>query len=207
MIAKDIRMSMEKSCCSEILEPLPGQELTDNGEYFSKPVRVGKATYGGHILLCGKRDSTFPYHCMVGPDWPLMVFVYFLIIVIDTVVLTVISALGVPVFVIGLVGFISLLLVYSKLACSDPGIVYKTDETHNEVIGMTSQNNFNVSSSNERLQTYLNTASHHSSHSQAKSELIPCGTCEISRPVTAKHCLYCGVCIDELDHHCPCKYS
>ena len=25
------------------------------------------------------------------------------------------------------------------------------------------------------------------------------------RPVTAQHCYECGVCIHDLDHHCPCK--
>ena len=33
--------------------------------------------------------------------------------------------------------------------------------------------------------------------------LISCGVCEMKRPVTASHCYDCGVCVDELDHHCP----
>ena len=33
--------------------------------------------------------------------------------------------------------------------------------------------------------------------------LIQCGQCSIDRPVTAAHCYECGVCVDELDHHCP----
>lgn len=39
----------------------------------------------------------------------------------------------------------------------------------------------------------------------AYSDRIECGQCELQRPYTARHCHYCGVCIDELDHHCPCK--
>ena len=41
--------------------------LIDDGRsigFFEQPVRVG-----GSILLCGQRDSHFPYQCMVGPDW------------------------------------------------------------------------------------------------------------------------------------------
>ena len=33
--------------------------------------------------------------------------------------------------------------------------------------------------------------------------VMQCGQCSIDRPVTAAHCYECGVCVDELDHHCP----
>jgi DHHC palmitoyltransferase len=32
-----------------------------------------------------------------------------------------------------------------------------------------------------------------------------CGICNVKRPLSAHHCHDCGVCVDELDHHCPCK--
>lgn len=37
----------------------------------------------------------------------------------------------------------------------------------------------------------------------ARSDTIPCGQCKIDRPRTARHCPYCGTCINDLDHHCP----
>lgn len=58
-------------------------------------------------------------------------------------------------------------------ACSDPGIVFKTEvltdpEDGGPIVPM-----------------------------------IECSFCKIQRPRTASHCYDCGVCIDELDHHCP----
>lgn len=37
----------------------------------------------------------------------------------------------------------------------------------------------------------------------AGSELSWCYTCNIRRPKRAKHCRLCGVCIRQMDHHCP----
>eukprot|EP01032_Pedospumella_encystans_P008432 gene8432-10011_t len=32
---------------------------------------------------------------------------------------------------------------------------------------------------------------------------IECGQCDLRRPYTARHCDYCKLCVDNLDHHCP----
>ena len=32
---------------------------------------------------------------------------------------------------------------------------------------------------------------------------IECGRCQLQRPYSARHCSYCDVCVDDLDHHCP----
>jgi hypothetical protein len=37
----------------------------------------------------------------------------------------------------------------------------------------------------------------------ASNHLIECGTCAMKRPTSASHCYDCGLCIDEVDHHCP----
>lgn len=34
-----------------------------------------------------------------------------------------------------------------------------------------------------------------------------CGLCNILRPKRASHCFECGICVLELDHHCPVSYS
>ena len=35
------------------------------------------------------------------------------------------------------------------------------------------------------------------------NNLLECGKCNIKRPHTASHCYECGLCIDQIDHHCP----
>ena len=34
---------------------------------------------------------------------------------------------------------------------------------------------------------------------------MECGQCAVNRPITASHCYECGLCIDQLDHHCPVR--
>ena len=36
-----------------------------------------------------------------------------------------------------------------------------------------------------------------------KPRMIMCGTCQLERPVTAKHCYECGVCVDNLTTTAP----
>ena len=56
----------------------------------------------------------------------MVVLVYALIISINSIVLGVASpCLGWPVLLIGLSGFGLLLLAYTSVACSDPGIIYQ----------------------------------------------------------------------------------
>jgi hypothetical protein len=273
------RAQYEDCFCGKINTPAPDRALVNDDhvtELFVGPKRrVGKGDYGGHILLCGKKKSYFPFHCMVGPDWPVVVIVFTLIIVIDIIVLPVIAALGWPVLLIGLVGFAGTLTSYAFVACSDPGIIY--DPESERLLNLDSprgNGNFadlesgplvhhqqNSATEDEAAHAYgkvtavspppsaseLNPIAHGLGDADGnKNELPPldttgglvdtvnsgsvvpntatspqqhiqyfngmaintmqCGHCEIMRPKTARHCNYCGVCIDHLDHHCPCKY-
>ncbi len=105
-------------------------------------------------------------------------------------------------------------------ACSDPGIVF------NETIDVAVQNKdfdamelgalvsradsdpansavvadpVSVSIANVQARS-RNSAAAALAASQNK---IECGQCNILRPRNASHCYECGVCIVELDHHCP----
>lgn len=129
---------------------------------------------------------------MVGPDWPIVVLVYFLIVVIDTVVLGVISPLGWPPVLIGIVGAVFLLFAYSFVACSDPGIVYRPNftETESHVSDVEESIAKDSTERNGRLM-------------QRIPDTVECGHCQFKRPYSARHCHYCKVCIDDLDHHCP----
>lgn len=71
-------------------------------------------------------------------------------------------------------GFITVSL-FSATACSDPGIVW-VDKKQDD-------------GDPEQLSSLNNT--------------MECGRCNVDRPRTATHCYECGVCVDQLDHHCP----
>jgi len=282
MIDYSLRNGLENVICSNLNRPQP--QLFDDGKHVKKCTAIGKGD-GHSILLCGKRQSYFPFHCIVGPDWPVVVMVYCLILAANLIVLPIVAPLGLPVVIIGVTGFLSLLYCYSAVACSDPGIVYEealvvtNQSTDISTVGITglspsnnSNNNINNSGAEQQEQgeegeegkiedrardieslmrkeantneeastedalvvqgTVINTNNSTNSssstgtgtgeesktavkgggvHSQqrsrqlAYSDRIECGQCELQRPYTARHCHYCGVCIDELDHHCPCK--
>lgn len=159
------------------------EAMVDDNSYVRWPIRVGN-----FILFYGRRRSTWPYHCLVGPDWPFVIMVYFLIIVVNAGVLYWISPLGWPPVVIGIPGTLFLLITYSIVAFSDPGIVYKNDFS-----------DINAGDIEDPM---------HSSHAIprvtfALQRSIECGNCNFQRPLTAHHCTYCKVCVNHLDHHCP----
>ena len=98
--------------------------LEDDGAFvgfFDRPVRVGAS-----ILIYGLREGKWPWHCMAGPDWPGSLLVYFLIIMVHCLVLGLCSTcLGWAVQVVGWLGCIALLVSYTAVAFTNPGIVYK----------------------------------------------------------------------------------
>lgn len=99
--------------------------LGDDGSYvgfFQRPVRVGAS-----ILIYGRREGRWPWHCMAGPDWPGTILVLFLIIGVHTVVLgTCSTCLGWVVQFIGWTGCFLLVLVYTSVSCSNPGLILKS---------------------------------------------------------------------------------
>lgn len=196
MINKSVRDRFDNICCLCVSED---DSFIDDGKCVSWPTRIG-----GQILLYGKRKSYFPYHCMVGPDWIIVVLVYFLIIAINAIVLGVISPLGWPPVLIGLVGMACLLAAYSSVACSDPGIIYKNDftpeSTANDGVGDIEDPACGASIAITAGSSVVTTPP------RAMLDVpntMDCGQCEFKRPYSARHCTYCEVCIDELDHHCP----
>ena len=250
------RTELEEYLCCGVDTPPHNMLLHYDDKCIRRPTRVGKGTDGGHILICGRKKSFFPFHCMVGPDWPIVVVVFTMIISVNVIVLPIISALGWPVLLIGLVGFISLLASYASVACSDPGIVYDPDSAKDIIAEQNGHENADIESrglvsstihgddqggvlstsvqdgdalsplspSSSALnpqpnvsdaQSYRhaqimpenNTSSISSSsavvtplvvQNLVHSESMDCGQCEIKRPRTARHCTYCGVCVEQL---------
>jgi hypothetical protein len=147
MICRDLREPLDRWCCSCVTED---KSFIDDGKFITKPIRIG-----GHILLCGKRRSKFPFQCMIGPDWLMVVVVYTLVIVVDAIILSVISPLGWPPVLIGLVGLVLTLYSFSSVACTDPGIIYKNDYTDINVRSASSEpltnNNTAINNNNDNV--------------------------------------------------------
>eukprot|EP00981_Chlorochromonas_danica_P002152 scaffold428_cov168-Ochromonas_danica.AAC.17 len=229
MIASNIRDPLDHFCCCCVLED---NDMVDDNRFLCWPRKVGKS-----ILCYGRRKSVFPYHCLVGPDWCAVVFVYFAILAAHGVILGVASPLGWPPILIGAVGGSALLVAYSVTVFSDPGIIYKNDypvsEDDEEAVSLTQaamvvaqevddpMHQPSSSPTNARLTPAVihptsNIAMSTLSTGRANSRFravggvdhqhkntMECGQCQFHRPTTARHCSYCGVCIDDLDHHCP----
>lgn len=195
MLAEPIQEALQRWCCPCVNDR--GDSLVDDGSFITYPRKVG-----GFILLYGRRKSQFPFHCMVGPDWPFVVVVFVLIFVVNIVALYLISYVGWPPVLIGGLGALILLGSYCSVAFSDPGIIYR-----DEYISVSTENSLN-NPAHEHVGGDVETATpapapapHRVQFSMQRT--IECGNCQLQRPTTARHCGYCKVCIDELDHHCP----
>lgn len=189
MLVAQIRDPLNRIFCSCAIKD--DDPLNDDGTFSCYPRNIG-----GSFLLYGKKRSHFPYQCYVGPDWPIVVIVYFLVIVIDAIVLYIISPLGWPPVLIGVIGAILLLWKYSSVACSDPGIIYK-----NDIGGYQTQLLLTIDPENQNVEGLTNAVTNTVHQHQPNS--MECGQCQIVRPNSARHCTYCSTCIDDLDHHCP----
>lgn len=132
--------------------------------------------YQGFTLLYGKKDTYFPFQMHVGPDFPCMIITYSLICVPTFFfIINVAFDYGYSVIIPTLILLAMLVLAFSITACSDPGVVFEVDSDP-EVPNRSRD---------------------------GQTALIKCSICDIKRPVSASHCYDCGVCVDELDHHCP----
>lgn len=150
MIDSDVRDCMESVMCPCVRKVSKEKALYDDGKFVCHPIRVGLGS-ASSILLYGKRRSRFPFHCIVGPDWPVVLIVYALIIGINAGILRAVAPLGYPVLIIGGVGAIGLLCSYSCVALSDPGIIYKDDVDDNTSMELTASiiiNNNSMESGN-----------------------------------------------------------
>ncbi len=177
--------------CGLIKRGSTKEERTDDGKFYFRPNMVGNC-----ILLYGKKNSRFPMQAFVGPEWPCMLFTTSLIVVPSYFwIINVASDWHPAVMVFGILTTLTLLSAYLLTACTDPGIVWVEPETTLESVKVATQG--------KTLEEKLEAGSASTIKTEGKSRMIMCGTCQIERPVTAKHCYECGVCVDDLDHHCP----
>lgn len=149
--------------------------------------------FGQTFLFYGKFNGYWPFTCHVGPDWPAVIAVYLMIIGINAILLSVMSTvLGWPIVLLGLFTCTLLLIAYSCVALSNPGIIERSEYSLqiNELMPDTEQQLSGAAS----ISTSVNTNT---------VQKIHCGSCDMERPMTASHCHFCGVCVNKLDHHCP----
>ena len=294
MLAKAVREPLNQLCCSWVRKPSLERQLYDDHAYISYPTWIG-----GSILCYGRRKSYFPFHCMVGPDWLMVVIVFILIFLVNGVTLFIVSPLGWIPVLIGAFGAILLLTAYGAVAFTDSGIIYSnqypkpvssgvtsasgshfppsnkgtaasttntttavisdqdSSSSQSPLIGQTTpesqdnladsstveQNGRQSTSSNSETDALVPAKSRDSNTGpgqeheveltttspviatgfpQTSSNITPahvvmptvpsyeqtvhtmeCGQCQLQRPYTGRHCHYCEVCIDHLDHHCP----
>lgn len=136
--------------------------------------------FGKHRLLWGKAGRRFPGTCLLGPDWPCLVFSFILIWGTTVGIMVGINPGGGQALVY-LLGVASLILVTFFLcgaAFSDPGIIPKRERHIN-----TRQQDMPPSTDPATGRTL-------------------CARCLVYRPKGAYHCRDCDACILELDREC-----
>ena len=212
---------------------------------------------GTSLMVWGRKNSYFPYQCFLGPDWPIVIMTYVMIIVINVVVLAVVAPIGLPAVGVGACTGCILLYYYSAVVGTNPGIIYRDEDIPLAPIQVTvpsivSANTEGVSggvspdkavlmeeakhtdmddgegscdSTNQLLEvassegasdgfavadtttkrksTPMKSDADGNSGIPVVPSTVPCGTCKLDRPFSARHCHYCEVCVDNLDHHCP----
>lgn len=95
--------------------------LVDDGTFYFFPQRIGKCT-----LWYGKKRSFFPFHALMGPDWPCMLITYFLILCPSYFFITGPAAeVGTALVILTALSTAFACCAFSAAACSDPGIVFK----------------------------------------------------------------------------------
>jgi len=174
-------------------------ERKEDGKFiYCIPHRVGNM-----ILLYGKRSTGFPYHLLIGPEWPCMIVTYsFIIIPTIFFLLNVASLLGPIVISLGVCILSLTVCAFSCTACTDPGIIFESQNAiiTDEETGIPCNSSISDRSNNNIINDSISGIN---TKKIAKKQSIVCNICKVDRPLSASHCYTCNVCVDELDHHCP----
>lgn len=157
-------------------------------ENYSLPlseVSVEKCTpccdrVGRQVLICGPRDyqrKRFPSICLVGPDWPCLMYTYGLITVPSLLWLAKVAwNVHSIVFVLGCLSYTTLICSLSCAACSDPGVIPKQLPMPDEEVGQNSEED------------------------SARRVGPLCVHCNIYRPEGTIHCYDCNCCVLEVSN-------
>ena len=184
-------------CCATKLEKCDERKL-DN-KYYRRPVRIGNS-----YLLCGKKNSAFPYHAFVGPEWPCMILTNIMIIVPTYFFIQDIAFdIGPGMVIVACCTAALLLTMFAATACSDPGIIFQSIPQC-EVEGTQAKSpEEKMESGNMGSGGIMAGLGTMGTAKKGGPDILPCVHCGIDRPRTSSHCYECGLCVDQLDHHCP----
>jgi hypothetical protein len=183
-------MSSGLCCCAQKLDK--DDERKIDNKFYRRPVRIGHS-----YLLCGKKNTAFPYQCFVGPEWTCMIITNALIIVPTYFfVVSIAKDIGIGMMAAVICTCALLLFMFSATACSDPGIVFVAEDPCCE-------EGTQAKSPEEKLEQGGMLVPSVKLKGPPDDKYIACGFCGIDRPRTASHCYECGLCVDHLDHHCP----
>jgi len=149
----------------------------------------GNAYIGSNLLLYGSskkisnrrsNGGTWPFYCLVGPDWPCQMAAFGLILIpsyfwLRDVTPAIVS--GNAITIMGIISTVGASGCLAMTGCSDPGIVMPKRVSKLDM--------GNVS------QIHPETGE------------VFCTKCTAYRPSGAMHCYRCNVCVEGMDHHCP----
>eukprot|EP01038_Epipyxis_sp_PR26KG_P016773 gene16773-22952_t len=208
-----IRNCIRFLCGKAIINVPREKELMDDGVFQCYPRSIGNK-----MLLYGKKSSKFPMQCFVGPDWSCMLITYCLIIGPTVLFIHNVAVVWGPGMIFATLALLLLTLTsFSLTACSDPGVVFVMPadrDSSDELASLqasaniesekleTGQNNNENDNNNNNVSNNPNNNLNNNKNNNNNSKFT-CGICNIDRPRTASHCHSCGVCVIELDHHCP----
>jgi hypothetical protein len=163
--------------------------LRNDRTWICWPHRIGY-----NILLCGRKQSYFPFHLLVrqrseillhlslkvGPDWSTFLQTFLEISGVSIVFIIFVSEKISRILTIFTICLLTInLLSFTITACSDPGIVFHPLRSSNDL-----ESGNSSSSSRSNILTQEMT--------------LECAQCHVRRPTTARHCYKCGVCVDKV---------
>jgi hypothetical protein len=114
-------LSNESLACVRVRAHVIAMHSSDliDDDVFYCCKRIGRSQ-----LICGKKNTSFPYQFFVGPDWFCMTVTYGLILGASVAFIYFIAVLwGIPIVAVTVLLASITLTFFSLTACSDPGVV------------------------------------------------------------------------------------
>lgn len=162
-------------------------------------------------VLHSKNRFYFGGRCMGSKQ--IGIFIFALILLVGTSGLFFIfdcpflyQKLTIAIPLLGAVQFIFVISVLFRTACTDPGILPRSEKdeiVYNEQQALKA---INTDGTNQQSQMINNTQMPRFKEVQIKGKTVKlkyCFTCKLYRPPRSSHCSVCDNCVDKFDHHCP----